>query len=236
MKIIFILGLLLGSASYADENRTVKNESEAGLVITGGNTEVSTINFKQASTLAEGPNSYLLNARYLRSSNAGVEQALQWGLGLKYEHAFTERYGFFIGELVESNIYQSIFQRYSTDAGGKYFFHKIEKELVWFFEGGYRFSRENYLSSFKNQNFLRLYSEVEKYFGETMSGKLWIEYLPNITAWKAYQLNGSISLSTVISGIFSLKNAFELRYNDDPPVGAKSASDRIFTTALVAKF
>ncbi len=35
----------------------------------------------------------------------------------------------------------------------KYFFQKTEKDLVWFFEGGYRFSRENYLSGFKNMNF-----------------------------------------------------------------------------------
>ena len=236
MKTIIVLALLWGTSTFAEETSTVKNESEAGVVITSGNTEISTLNAKQATTLTGGPNSYLLSARYLRSSNIGVEQALQWGFGLKYNHAFTERYGFFIGQSVEGDIYQKIFQRYSTDLGGKYFFHKTEKKIIWFAEGGYRFTRENYLSSFKNLNFLRLYTEVEKYFTETMSGKLWVEYLPNITEWKAYQFNGNISLNTVISSVFSLKNAFELRYNDEPPQGAKSASDRIFTTALVAKF
>lgn len=232
----FLFVLSIYASSFADETRTIKNESEMGIVITGGNTDVSTLSFKQNSTLSNGANSYLLNARYLRSSNAGVEQALQWGFGLRFERSLSDRFSVFIGQLVESNIYQNIAQRYATDIGGKQFFHKVEKDLVWFLEAGYRFTRENYLSSFKNMNFLRLYTEVEKYFGETMSGKLSLEYLPNITAWKAYQFNGAVSLNTAISSIFSLKNGFEIRYNNDAPAGVKSASDRIFTTSLVAKF
>jgi len=236
MKHLFILSLLLATAASADETRTVKNESEAGMVITGGNSDISTVSFKQNSTITNGPNSYNFNARYLNSSNAGVEQALQWGLGLKYDHAFTENYGFFIGQLVEGNIYQKIFQRYSTDAGVKYVFHKAEKDFVWFAEGGYRFTRENYIASYKNLNFLRIYTELEKYFAETVSGKLWIEYLPNLSFWKAYQLNANLSLNTAISSIFSLKNGYEVRYNNEPPAGTKSNSDRVFTTSLVAKF
>ncbi len=238
MKTVFTWALLLGMnfPAFADEARTLKNESEAGVVITSGNTDVSTLSFRQNTTIASGANSYLLNARYLRASNAGVEQALQWGFGLKYERAFSERFAIFLAQLVEGNIYQNIFQRYATDLGGKYFFQKREKDLVWFAEGGYRFTRENYPASFKNLNFLRIYTEVEKYLGETMSAKLWLEYLPNLTFWKAYQFNGSVSLNTAVSGIFSLKNGFEFRYNNEPPAGAKSASDRVFTTSLVAKF
>lgn len=234
MKNILFFSLFLCASAIADE-RTIKNESEAGIVITGGNTEISTLSFKQATTISNAPNSILFNARYLRSSNAGIEQALQWGLGLRFERSLTDRFSLFLGQLVESNLYQNILQRYATDIGGKYFFNKVEKDIVWFAEAGYRFTRENYLSSFKNLNFMRLYTEVEKYFAESMSGKLWIEYLPNITAWKAYQLNAHLSLNTAISSIFSLKNGFEIRYNNEPPSG-KQTSDRIFTTSLVAKF
>lgn len=236
MKYIILFAILFGFTSFAEEGRTIKNESEAGIVIASGNTDISTLSAKQSTTLTSAPNSYLFNARFLRSSNAGTELALQWGLGLKFEHAMTDNLSFFIGQLVESNIYQNIFQRYATDMGAKYFFIKKEKELTWFTEGGYRFTRENYANGFKNLNFLRLYSEVERYFSETMSGKLWFEYLPNLNIWKAYQMNAAASLNTAISGIFSLKNAFELRYNNEAPAGAKSPIDRIFTTSLVAKF
>src|ERR1035437_2192856 len=124
MKNIIVLILLLGTGlpSFADEPVSLRNESEAGMVITTGNTAISTLNFKQANVLASGPNFYLLNANFLRSSNGGIQQALQWGLGLRFEHELTQRHGIFIGQLVESNIYQNIFQRYATDTGVKYFF------------------------------------------------------------------------------------------------------------------
>ena len=237
IKILLLLSFGFSFTSFADEGKSgFKNSSEAGIVLTGGNTDVSTLNFKEDSVYAADSNSYSLNGRYLRSANAGIEQALQWGLGLKYERTLSPRFGIFLGELAESNIYQGIFQRYSTDIGGKYFFYQKEKELIWLTEDGYRFTRENYFVSFKNINFLRLYTELEKFWTATLSGKLTIEYLPNITEWKAYQFNSSISINTALSTLFSLKTGFDLRYNNEPPVGAKANSDRVFTTSLVAKF
>jgi putative salt-induced outer membrane protein len=235
---ILLCSLIIAAATLAnaDEARSFKNESEAGNVITGGKTEVSTLSFKEGSTYTAGLDSVTFNARYLRSSNEGVEQALQWGLGLKYNHQFTEMFGWFLGQLVESNIYQKIFQRYATDVGAKQFFSRKENELIWFAEAGYRFTRENYFDSFKNLNFLRIYTEIEKFFAKTVSGKFWFEYLPNITEWKAYQFNASISMNASLSEVFSVKSGFDLRYNNEAPVGAKSSSDRIFTTSLVAKF
>lgn len=234
--VILIWLMMFASTAFAEDARSFKNESEAGIVITGGNTEVSTLNFKEGSTYTAGIDSLTFNARYLRSANEGVEQALQWGLGLKYNHQFTEMFGVFLGQLVESNIYQKIYQRYATDIGAKRYFVKNENELIWFAEAGYRYTRENYLVSFKNINFLRIYTEVEKYFTKTNSFKIWLEYLPNISVWKAYQFNGNISLNSALSDVFSVKTGFELRYNNDAPAGVKSPSDRIFTTALVAKF
>lgn|GEM_PF-1688418 len=230
------LGVLLAGQAGLAQAETIKNESEAGIVITGGNTEVSTLSLKQGTTWLAGPNAYSLNARYLRSSNSGIEQALQWGAGVKAAHTFSSSLGAFVGQLIESNIYQGIQQRYSTDAGGKAVLHQVEKDWSWWIEGGYRFTRENYLDGFQNLNFLRVYSEFEHYFAETVSAKLWVEMLPNLTRWKAYQFNSNLSLNTSLNSVFSLKNSFELRYNNEPPAVAKSLSDRIFTTSLVAKF
>jgi putative salt-induced outer membrane protein YdiY len=41
---------------------------------------------------------------------------------------------------------------------------------------------------------------------------------------------------SAVNSVFSLKTGFDFRYNNEPPAGARSNSDRIFTTALVAKF
>ncbi len=213
-----------------------KNETEFGYVVTGGNTDVSTLSAKQRNRWQGSRDAWNLDARYIRSSNQGLEQALQWGAGLKYERLLEEQFSLFAGQLLESNIYQSILQRYATDAGGKYYLQKREKEWMSFMELGYRYTRENYPSSFQNLHFARLYAEIEKYWFSNTSGKVGFEYLPNFSRWKGYQWNSVISVTGALSEFFSLKTSFEIRYNNEPPVGVKSNMDRLFTTALVAKF
>ena len=104
MKKIILFIILFTSGSHADEVRSFKNESEAGIVITGGNTEVSTVSLKQGNVFGLGNNSFSFNARYLHSSNAGIEQALQWGLGLKAEHLLNSNFSLFVGQILEMEV------------------------------------------------------------------------------------------------------------------------------------
>lgn len=212
-----------------------KNESELGLVITSGNSDVSTFSARQNSSWLGAHDSYFLKARYLRSSNEGFENTRQWGAGLRYERLLDQTLALFLGELIESNIYQAILQRYSTDVGAKYFFFK-EKKINWFAEAGYRFMRENDISKFQNQNFGRIYSEIEKEWTSAAVIKFNFEYLPNFSRWRGYQLNSGVSLTSAFSETFSLKSGFDYRYYNEPPFGARSNVDRVLTTALVAKF
>ncbi len=233
---LFVFLLLLSSGQNAFAIDGLKNESEVGVVLTSGNNEVSTISGKQASTYVSGLDTYSFTGRYLTSSNSGVQQALQWGLGLKYDRGLADDFSVFLGQILESNIFQNINQRYATDLGGKVIFYNAEKEFTWFAEGGYRFTRENYPFGFKNLNFLRIYTAAERFWNPNFSGKLGVEYLPNLSLWKAYQLNASASINAAVNSVFSVKTGFDFRYNNEPPAGARSNSDRIFTTALVAKF
>ncbi len=234
---LFLLTVfLLPWVSLGASAETVfRNESELGYVVTAGNTDVSTLSIKQRSRWIEDRNGWSLNARYLRSSSEEQEQALQWGLGLKRERVLNDDLSVFLGQLVESNVYQLINQRYATDAGAKYFFDKKEKDQIWFVEFGYRFNRENYPDSFQSYQFGRLFSELEKYWFENASGKISLEYLPNFTRWKRYQLNASVTVSGALAQALSLRSSFELRYNNEPPLGARSNSDRILTVSFVVK-
>lgn len=236
MHLFFLAGFVLGIANVgAEESRSFKNETELGIVVTGGNTDVSTLTFKQSNSLIFTSNSIHLHARYLRSTSQEIEQAFQWGFGAKFEQILNDRVGLILGQLVEANPYQKINQRYATDAGVKVHFYRKEKDLTWFAETGYRFTRENYPGSFANLNFLRISSEIENYLAESLSAKLGVEFLPNLDRWKGYQFNGAASINAAVSSVVSLKTGYELRYNNEPPVGAKAPSDRIFTTSIVAK-
>ena len=225
-----------GSVSSAvDAGPTLKDETGLGIVLTSGNTQTNTISATEKASFTDSANVYKLNGNFLRTANDGIEQAYQWGVGVRYERELNKLFSVFAGEAVESDKYQNIDQRYATDIGGKYYFKK-DDSLVWFTELGYRFARENYPYGFKNFNFGRIYHEIEKNYGTGFTLKWWIEYLPNFSEWKAYQLNSEISLAAMLTEIFSLKTAYQLRYNDQPPSGVTHTTDTTYTMALVAKF
>lgn len=237
MKIILALSLALCAFNaHAEEKKLgFKTEGEAGIVLTSGNTETSTVSVKDTNEYVWTEDKVAFNANFLKSSNRGIEQAYQWGLGVRYERKLNDGFSIFLGQLLQSDKYQNINQRYGTDVGGKYTFQKTDT-FNWFSEFGYRFTRENYPYGFKNINFLRAYHEVENAWNKNFSVKWWFEYLPNLTVWKAYQFNSELSISTVLTDIFSLKTGYLVRYYNEPPVGVAQKTDTTFTTSIVAKF
>jgi putative salt-induced outer membrane protein len=242
MKNILFITMMIGSAVLAtkavaadEQKQGLSNESAVGIVITSGNTSTSTIRVAQKNSWIEAKNVYKFEASYLRTSNNDMEQALQWGLGVRYERELSDKFNVFLGETLNSDKYQGINQRYNTDIGTKYYFENTET-MTWFAEGGYRFTRENYPYGFKNLNFLRLYNEIERTFRKGLNGKWWIEYLPNLTQWKAYQLNSEVSLAVSLTEVFALKSAYQIRFYNEPPAGILKTTDTTFTTSLIAKF
>lgn len=233
-----LLSFLVSSLSYAQEETkkgVFKNESEAGVVITGGNSSVSTISLKQLNSYGWDKNTGKFTAGYLRSSTSGVETAYRWNTGLRYERALSDNYSLFLGQGVESDKFQDILQRYLTDAGAKYLILK-EDSLDWFVEAGYRFQHDNYSTYAKNFSYGRLYTEAKKSFNKSVSTKLWLEYLPNLTVTQKYQINTELSLSAVLSEIFSFKAGYLIRFDNQPVTGVVYKTDSTFTTALVAKY
>ena len=243
-SLIFSAALMMGVASQLliatraqalDKKAGWQTDAEAGVVLTTGNTQTNTISLKDATAYGWLQNNLIFSGNFLNSSDHGIEQAYQWGLGLRYERDLNDRLGVFLGELLQSDKYQSIQQRYATDVGGKYTIENVNG-LHWFVEGGYRFTRENYTYGTSNNiNFVRLYNEIEKAWTKTFSAKWWVEYLPNLSHWAGYQFNTEVSISTVLTDIFSLKSAYLLRYYNTPP-GVAEKTDTTFTTSLVAKF
>jgi putative salt-induced outer membrane protein len=215
-----------------------KNDAEVGIVVTGGNSQTSTLSFKEAALYQWDKNVTKFSGSYLETSNNSIQQSLLWTAGLRYERELTPRLNIFIGEGLESDKFQNILQRYTTDIGAKHFFEKNEK-MNWFAELGYRFNRENYPSGpvyFKNYSIIRAYHEIEYFWTKTFSTKWWFEYLPNVTYWPAYQINSELSVSTILTDMFSLKSGYQVRYYNAPPANTRYKTDTIFTTALVAKF
>lgn len=235
LKAIALLGLLLTSSVFAEEVSALKNESEAGVVVTGGNSQTQAISLKDQTSYTFDKNLFRFDGKFLKASSAGVESAYKWMLGLRYERELSSQFSIFVGQSVEQDKFQSIRQRYNTDVGGKYFFFN-DQAFKWFSELGYRFTRTNYETYFLNESYLRAYSEAERFFNKSVSMKFWFEYLPNLTESKAYKINSELSLSAALSDMFSVKSAYLVRFDNKPASTVSFKTDSTFTTSLVAKF
>ena len=213
-----------------------KNESQAGIVVTSGNTETSSLSFGEAASYQFGGTNVLkINAAYLYQKNGNVVSGKSWSLGLRYERIISDQFSIFLGQSVEGNQFSGVNQRYNTDLGGKYTFVK-DDELTWFGELGYRYTYQNLTLLTQKLHYARLYTEAEKKFSPTVSAKYWVEYLPNFTNTDDWQLNTELSLSAAISSIFSVKSAYLLRYDNVLNSVGLVHTDKTFTTSLVAKF
>jgi len=219
------------------------NESQAAVVQTTGNSESESYSAKQLSSYTKTDNTYKAFASYLRTAaeNATTkkneETALKWDAGARYERALSTHWSAFAGYLVESDRYAGYMQRHNTDLGGKYIIVKEEKYDV-LTEAGYRYVHQNNVNSTNENthyNSIRTYLEGNYRFNATNSGKLWVEYLPNLDVSKDYLINWEASVSSALSTMFSLKVAYLSKTDNDPVLG-KEETDTTLTTALVAKF
>jgi putative salt-induced outer membrane protein len=215
-----------------------KNSSEAGIVSTTGNTKTTSYNVKDQTiyTFAE-KNKVQFDGSYLQAKQNGVLSAENWMLGLRYERELSPLWSLFVGQSVEGDQFSGFLQRYNTDAGAKYFIIKKEKDIVWFAEGGYRYTKEHRIDeTHKEFQKGRVYTETEKFWTPTTSTKLWLEYVPNFTESEAWLLNGEASVSAALNTMFSIKTAYLVKYNNLPAAAGAKQTDTTFTTALVAKF
>lgn len=223
----------LSSAAHANWN----NESEAGLLLARGNSKSESYTFKQLTGFTwEEVNTLKFSGRYLQTKTNNLENARFWSLGLRFDRAINERLGMYVGELVESDKYAGYNQKYNSDIGAKYSLIKEEK-FLWNLEAGYRYTIEKpFFGADKKMHYARGYTEVQKLWNESVTTKIWFEYLPNLTTGSDYQMNSELSLSAALNNMFALKTGYLLRYDNLPNPNAVAKTDTLLTTSLVAKF
>lgn len=230
-----IIGLMPVLARSADTKLGFSNESEVGIVITGGNAKSQSLNLRQLNQHRWESDVLRFDGRFLRTSSDGNESAKNWLLGLRYERTLVDQLSGYLGQNVESDRFAGFVQRYNTDAGAKYYFLKEEIRYL-FGESGYRHSIENRFTGQLTQSLLRFYVESGRNWTKTFSSRVGLEYLPNLTIASDYQLNLDLSSSAAINDIFALKVGYLTRYRRIPVAPATERYDTQFTTAVVAKF
>jgi hypothetical protein len=155
---------------------------------------------------------------------------------VRYERFLLSDFSVFLAQNIESDIFAGFIQRYNTDVGGKYSILK-DKNYYWNVEGGYRYTIQNSNDgSQKSIHFLRFYTEASRSWNKNFSTKYWLELLPNLSELAGYRINSELSISSILTSIFSIKSSYGLRFNNSPVNGVTNKLDSAFLTALVAKY
>lgn len=235
VKFISLVAFVFSIFNQALAGDAWKNESQAGVVMTTGNTDTSTLSFGEMTSYQFSENLLKFTAAYLYQKSGDVVSGKSWNLGLRYERSLSEKFSVFTGETIEGNLFSGVNQRYSTDVGGKAFILK-EEGTTWLAEAGYRYTKENLVALQRSLHYARLYSEVEHRLNPTVSAKYWLEYLPNFSISEDWQMNTELSLSASVSSFFSVKSAYLVKYDNQINAVGLLKTDRAFTTSLVAKF
>jgi hypothetical protein len=213
------------------------HESEASAVIASGNADNQTYSLGQKTQYLWAEDAIKTNARYLLGKSGGLETARNWAVGGRYERSLSTPLSAYLGYQLDSNIFANLDYRHTGDLGAKYFFLKNKPQVV-FSELGYRLTQENQLNPSQSltSHFVRIYTEWGSDWTPTLSSKVYVEYLPNITRSQDWQLNSELSLAVMLNEIFSLKTGYLFLYRNTPAGVGKKQLDTLFTTSLVAKF
>jgi len=237
MKILVLLLTLsfLSLPVLADQQWT--DETEIGSTIVSGNASIETYNVGDKTSYQFDQNVFKFMGRYLQSRANGVESAKNWDASLRYERDLIADFSVFVSHGLSSDIYAGYVQRNDYDLGGKYFLIK-SPETTWSAEVGYRNSFTQFTGPSPNPqaNYLRLYSEASQVIVEGIAGKLWFEYLPNLSNSDYYLFNAEPSVSVMLNKLLSLKAADLFKYTNTLPIGFSKHLDSYFTLSLVAKF
>lgn len=237
--LVFSTLLILVSFAQAEEapTSTWTNETEASIVKVSGNTKSENYSLKQKSEYVFDLNKLVAAGRYVNSKAGSTEIGRAWDASLRYERALSDQWSLFVQQTAESDAFAGYVQRDSTDLGAKYFFLK-DKEATLFAEAGARSTRVNPVGSASPDTSTsgRAYLEGSRQFNEAVSGKLWVEYLPNGKDADAYLVNYEPSLAVMMTKVFSLKLSYLVKYHNKVTTAGEDKEDSTLTTSVVAKF
>ncbi len=241
MTKIALLLLCVASLTQAQEHTSKgqwKHQSELGIVVTGGNSESETINVAQTTSYAWDKHTVKSTGHYLTSSSGEVRTAENWSAGLRYDRKFSDLSAVFAGNLWQGDRFAGFRYRNNWDLGYQHYFRKNDKGYL-LGEIGYRFTYEEKsqegLEPTRN-HFARFFGDTLHKFNQHVSGRFWLEVLPDFNDSDNMNINFEPSLMAALSNVFSVKLAFLYRYDTVPAIAGNEKYDYNFIVSLIAQF
>lgn len=236
---VIFLAVLVSARLFAEEAAKPLPEweraAELSLLLTSGNTKVTTVGLSAAATYRPAPWTFKGKTGFITSSNSGTKTAESFDADLRGERSFSESLSGFTALNYLKNTFAGFNNRYGAEAGVAYAIfadgdHSLGSEL------GFGVINENRTDS------------VSQTFGSARAGLAYkwklsetaelanvFSFLDNLSATSDWRLSNVTSVTAVLTDLLSLKVSFKVDHLNVPVTG-KLATDTTTTVALLAKF
>jgi len=241
MKFILLILFCLSTFATADdlpqvvEGIKLNHESEAGVVLTTGNTDAQTYRAKQTTEAKWDQNIGRFTSSYLYGKSAGTENLRKWDAGLRYERQILKKFGVYVGYTVDGNPFAGLESRQTGDLGGIYYVHET-KDMELSTEAGYQLQSERKVTDITvNSHLVRVFLGWKQKWNDSISSQVTAEFLRNFEYSDDYRIHFEPSVSVLLTNVFSIKLGYSVDYRNSPAVAGKQSLDTIYTTSLVAR-
>ncbi len=237
MLVIFFIALAVPVSAVSAGEKKWTDDGELSLVKTGGNSDVSTFSAKNRvkykfSEKIEGT----WKVAALNSKSAGVRSAENYMSELRGDYLLSERIfaGLAVGWLkdkfsgIDARYYGGPVAGYKALIGPKHFLKA---------EAGLDYVKEEYTNNTES-DFLRgrAFGEYDYHFTKVNKFLQSVEYLYDFDNGDNYNVNATTALVTVLSGNFSFKTSYVVKYDNEPTPAGLDRTDTILGVSVLVSF
>ncbi|MCG6909202.1 MAG: DUF481 domain-containing protein [Deltaproteobacteria bacterium] len=236
---ILALGAMIVGTAFAEEpaDKPWKDEAEFLFVQTGGNTDISTLAFKNLLTYDfTDALTGTWNIGALYTETDGDKSAERYYTDLRADYAVTERwYGYALGGWLRDE-FAGFDERYYLGPGAGYKI-LIGPRHFLVAEAGLSYAHEDYVTE-KPASFIegRAYGKYEYAFTEKNRFSLWSEYLQDFDDGDNFKVNSEAAVVSALNDILSLKVSYGVRYQHRPIPDDLEKTDTVLGAAIVVTY
>lgn len=219
------------------EDKNWSDQAELSYVETGGNSETSTLSFKNELKVKFSEKfSGSWKAGALSGKNDNIRNAESYYTVLRGDYLFTERfYGYLSGGWAKDT-FAGLDSRIYGGTGCGYKFLAGPKHLLSG-EAGVNYTDEEYTNN-TTDDFPagRVFGKYEFAFNDNNKFSQSLEYLINFDESKDYNVISETAVTSALSTNYSLKVSYTVKYDHLPVPVTLDDTDTVLAAALVANF
>jgi len=237
--VLILMGIMVAGLAYAEEPaaKKWKDEAEFLFVKTGGNTDVTTLAFKNMLEYQFlKPLKGVWNIGVLDSKTDGEQTAERYYTDLRADYTFTEHwYVYLLGSWLKDE-FAGFEERYTIGPGVGYKFLIGPKHFLAA-EAGAEYANEDYVVE-EDEGFIeaRAYGKYEYAFTEKNRFSLASEYLLDLDDNSNYKSNSEAAVISALTDVLSLKLSYVVRYQNRPKPSDLEKTDTVFGAAIVVTY